>query len=397
MARLTPSTILASYDSISKLNANFTAIADLFEKCLFRDGTAPNSMLADLDMNHYNLRNVADGIYRSDGVNLGQVMDIAFGTVPISSGFTAGYPTADPGSRLKVTWGIGGDSVGWLPEYEGGLFAGASEVDHSIFKVFDENSTGALNGVNATLFVGAASNGNPAVTSAFRSHAIALNSGDTVISGSFVSRTNTGVTAQLRGVSSYLIPDATGHTTSGSSGVESVLATDATSPAVGVNIYAYAGGKWQNGINISEYRDFGIKAVAGTASARSFISTQDQLFSESAIKLGKGQAQGIEFGAEGDTVSPYIFGTATRQLTMKLGSGNVFNIRDKDNNLPWQFNATNKTMQMPTTVVASLPSPSVGLRAFVTDSNTATFGDVVGGGGVSAVPVYAEGTNWRVG
>jgi hypothetical protein len=38
-----------------------------------------------------------------------------------------------------------------------------------------------------------------------------------------------------------------------------------------------------------------------------------------------------------------------------------------------------------------------GTRAFVTDSNTATFAATVAGGGANIVPVYSDGTNWKVG
>jgi len=51
-------------------------------------------------------------------------------------------------------------------------------------------------------------------------------------------------------------------------------------------------------------------------------------------------------------------------------------------------------------LVADLPSAStagVGSRAFVTDSSVSTFGTTVAGGGSTKVPVYSDGTNWRVG
>lgn len=38
-----------------------------------------------------------------------------------------------------------------------------------------------------------------------------------------------------------------------------------------------------------------------------------------------------------------------------------------------------------------------GERAFVTDAAAAIFGNVVVGGGANGVPVYYDGTNWRVG
>lgn len=49
--------------------------------------------------------------------------------------------------------------------------------------------------------------------------------------------------------------------------------------------------------------------------------------------------------------------------------------------------------------VAQLPSASAssGLRYLVTDSNTAVFTAVPGGGGGNVVPVYSDGATWRVG
>jgi hypothetical protein len=51
-------------------------------------------------------------------------------------------------------------------------------------------------------------------------------------------------------------------------------------------------------------------------------------------------------------------------------------------------------------LVANLPSASVagiGSRAFVTDSSVSTFGSTIAGGGSTKVPVYSDGTNWKVG
>lgn len=51
-------------------------------------------------------------------------------------------------------------------------------------------------------------------------------------------------------------------------------------------------------------------------------------------------------------------------------------------------------------LVADLPiaaATSVGARAFVTDSSVTTFNTVVAGGGTDAVPVFFDGTDWRVG
>jgi len=50
--------------------------------------------------------------------------------------------------------------------------------------------------------------------------------------------------------------------------------------------------------------------------------------------------------------------------------------------------------------VANLPSAitsGAGARAIVTDANATTFASVVAAGGANVVPVFSDGTNWRIG
>jgi hypothetical protein len=75
-----------------------------------------------------------------------------------------------------------------------------------------------------------------------------------------------------------------------------------------------------------------------------------------------------------------------------------------NNILRLYFNQLDKTLgQLNANVpveVAKLPDATitgVGSRAFVTDSSVSTFGSTVAGGGSTKVPVYSDGTNWKVG
>ena len=55
---------------------------------------------------------------------------------------------------------------------------------------------------------------------------------------------------------------------------------------------------------------------------------------------------------------------------------------------------------MPVYAVASLPAASsaaAGARATVSDANATTFAAIVAAGGANTVPVYSDGTNWRIG
>jgi len=48
---------------------------------------------------------------------------------------------------------------------------------------------------------------------------------------------------------------------------------------------------------------------------------------------------------------------------------------------------------------AQLPDPVgiAGTRAFITDGSTTTFNATVAGGGANIVPIFSDGTNWKVG
>jgi hypothetical protein len=60
MAKLVLNTPSSGYLSVTVLNENFTAIENAFENTLSRDGTTPNQMTADLDMNSNDILNAGD-------------------------------------------------------------------------------------------------------------------------------------------------------------------------------------------------------------------------------------------------------------------------------------------------------------------------------------------------
>lgn len=63
-----------------------------------------------------------------------------------------------------------------------------------------------------------------------------------------------------------------------------------------------------------------------------------------------------------------------------------------------QANATAALVGGAALTVATLPSGlDAGARRYVTDANATTFASVVAGGGSNGVPVYFDGTDWRIG
>jgi parallel beta-helix repeat protein len=73
MPKLNLSTISSRYASVAALNSNFDAIETALENTLSRDGTSPNSMAADLDMDSHRLINLADGENNQDAATVAQV------------------------------------------------------------------------------------------------------------------------------------------------------------------------------------------------------------------------------------------------------------------------------------------------------------------------------------
>jgi hypothetical protein len=59
LSKVTLSTILSGFYSTQTINNNFDELVDALDNTLSRDGSAPNSMEADLDLNGYGLLNAS--------------------------------------------------------------------------------------------------------------------------------------------------------------------------------------------------------------------------------------------------------------------------------------------------------------------------------------------------
>jgi hypothetical protein len=76
VAKITLQSITAAFSSISKLNANFSAIATAFENTLSRDGTSPNAMSADLDMNSNRILNLPTALNAAEPPRFDQLQTL---------------------------------------------------------------------------------------------------------------------------------------------------------------------------------------------------------------------------------------------------------------------------------------------------------------------------------
>lgn len=88
--------------------------------------------------------------------------------------------------------------------------------------------------------------------------------------------------------------------------------------------------------------------------------------------------------------------SATVSNEITLGDANITRMRvpglTMTAGLRWINNGTQTVAQL-----AAAATAGAGARAVVTDANATTFAAIVAGGGANVVPVYSDGTNWRIG
>jgi hypothetical protein len=130
MPKVTLTDIEAGYQLKEAYNANNDRLETAIENTLSRDGTTPNQMEAQLDMNSNKVINVAQGVASGDAVNVAQLEGTVFsnldvGSTPVVHTYAALTAIASPSN---------GDSVFVDGEGIAGLF------------VFDSSEVTAANG-----------------------------------------------------------------------------------------------------------------------------------------------------------------------------------------------------------------------------------------------------------
>jgi hypothetical protein len=84
------------------------------------------------------------------------------------------------------------------------------------------------------------------------------------------------------------------------------------------------------------------------------------------------------------------YGRSTNQLDVIINSSTAFTV---SNSIVQSY----KPVILPNYTVATLPTGQLGMKAFVSDATTTTFASNVVGGGSNKVPVYHDGTAWKIG
>lgn len=134
MAKLTLTDLTSAYSAVTSINSNNALIEAALENTLSRDGTTPNTMSANLDMNSNRILNLPAGSAVGDPVNVQQLLDAA--TPFVGTGPASNITIADAGAHFVAV-----NVEGALQEIEDEM--GSTSTGEGASKVGIEDS-GAL-------------------------------------------------------------------------------------------------------------------------------------------------------------------------------------------------------------------------------------------------------------
>jgi hypothetical protein len=89
-------------------------------------------------------------------------------------------------------------------------------------------------------------------------------------------------------------------------------------------------------------------------------------------------------------------GDSTGKITMYTGLTPTLGFT-LDNAQAATFSSYVKTQSTTVAGLTAAGTAGASARSFVTDATATTFSSIVAGDGVNGVPVYSDGTNWRIG
>ena len=159
-------------------------------------------------------------------------------------------------------------------------------------------------------------------------------------------------------------------------------------------------GAVQSGDSLGVVAVFGYGATAYSSSSRGSVSfqatenwTDANTGNSCTINTQGNAAAGSRlwtFDQDGSLQTPGVTGGATG-----VGTVNAIALYTNGNIVA----DTNGLIRKRNYTVATLPAAAslAGAAAFVTDANATTFASIVAAGGANGVPVYSDGTNWRIG
>lgn len=104
MSKINLNNITGGYAAVDLLNENFDAIEAAFDNTLSRDGSTPNTWLANQDANHKRLLNLGDPIDDKDAANKEYVINAVVDATPIAFAKAAYYVDRFTGDGIEDTF-----------------------------------------------------------------------------------------------------------------------------------------------------------------------------------------------------------------------------------------------------------------------------------------------------
>jgi hypothetical protein len=205
-----------------------------------------------------------------------------------------------------------------------------------------------------------------------RSDDVAIDDGTVLHMFGSSSAATTFVTATSATVTATAATDIINHTTHGetTSGFVVVLSNSGgglPAPLVANTVY------------------YGIYVAAGTYKLATSFSNAIAGTAIDITTAGTGTHTAVLGSFNLPNTLPIVLDSTAKGQQFRLNSSN------------WRFTAFGAAHQLQTTVALLPAAGNSGRRAFVTDATATTFASTVAGGGANRVPVYDDGSNWKIG
>ena len=445
-ATLTP--VTDTVNNAGAINTQLNAINDKLDNTLSLDGSAPNSMQADIDLNNNDLLNIGT-INGSDATGLGPNLDAVAaisGDVAAVSAIAADVTTNAANivaiqNAAANAASAAADAASAAASFDSfdDRYLGSKVSEPTVDNDGDPLLEGALywNSTSNQMFIyngvafetAAISSINPSFTSMTVSGNISLSDNNKIIFGagndleifhdgvnSYINDVGTG-SLYIKGSSDMSLQSATGETyfnaiADGATTLyhnnASKVATTATGATVTGTVTADGltvdtntlhVDSANNRVGIANLTPTTALDVTGTITGTNVTATatvSGATVSSTGNVTATGTVSGATVTATGTVSGATVTATGTVSGATVSSAGGV--------TATGAVSGANVTatgyVKTGATVVASLPAAATagaGARHFVTDANATTFASVVAGGGANAVPVYSDGTDWRIG
>lgn len=164
-------------------------------------------------------------------------------------------------------------------------------------------------------------------------------------------------------------------------------------------IVVYTGSTW-TGASTQNAALLGVNTTADTTNKLA-VASAAVLFNN----IGNNVQVKVNKAAAGDSASFLWQTNWSGRAEVGTAGNDDFSFKGSPDGSTWYTGLTlvvaaKSVPRVPSFTVANLPAAGTagaGARAFVTDATATTFATVVAGGGSNGVPVYSDGTYWRIG